>query len=273
MPQNVVVLYHPHRHQAKEEAEWLAAELRKRGVQVEIGNGWQRNVVEQLCCDRDLIITLGGDGTIIRIAALAARIGVPMLGVNLGRVGFLADMTPENLRGRVDDLAEGNYWVEIRAMLDIHGKIAGKDFDAIALNEVAVARGPIPRAIDVQTRLNGTEFMTYSADGMLVATATGSTAYSLAAGGPILYPEATDFLLTPVAPHLHIGRSMVLPADTVVSLTLLSDRPAVVSVDGADGHDLHPQDSIDVQRSNFVAKFAHLRPSDYFYRAIAERLT
>jgi len=122
------------------------------------------------------------------------------------------------------------------------------------------------------TLLDGEEFLTYTADAVLVATATGSTAYSLAAGGPIIYPESRDFMITPVAPHLHIGRSMIIPGDTRVSLTLASDRPAVVSVDGFDDRQLKPYHSVHVSRSEHSARFARLGPRRYFYAALADRL-
>jgi NAD+ kinase len=120
--------------------------------------------------------------------------------------------------------------------------------------------------------LDGDEFMTFTADGVLVATATGSTAYSLAAGGPILYPESQDFMLTPVAPHLHIGRSIVVPGDTVVTLCLDTDRPSVLSVDGGEETYLHAEDTVTVRKSALRASFARLGPRKYFYTALADRL-
>ncbi|MGI8967971.1 MAG: NAD(+)/NADH kinase [Chloroflexota bacterium] len=272
MLQRVAVLFHPRRRQAVVEAEWLSAELDHRGVSTELGSGWDSDVVERLCCECQLAVVLGGDGTIIRVARLASPIGVPVLGVNLGRVGFLAEMTPRVLHESVDALAEGRFWVETRSMLDVFCMIAGQNLHFSCLNEVVVARGAAPRAIHVNTTLDGEDLMTYTADAVLVATATGSTAYSLAAGGPILYPESRDFVITPVAPHLHIGRSMVVASDTTVRLTLATDRPAIVSVDGTDEHPLHPGDWVDVCRGNLVARFARLGPRKYFYAAIADRL-
>jgi NAD+ kinase len=157
-------------------------------------------------------------------------------------------------------------------MFDVHVHLDSGVETFLSLNEVAVARGVAPRAIRVQTMLDGDDFMTYTADGVLVVTATGSTAYSLAAGGPILYPESTDFVITPVAPHLHIGRSMIVPGDTRITLTVTSERAAVVSVDGMDEHSLKPHDSVEVHRSDLTAMFARFGKRDYFYEAIAARL-
>lgn len=269
---SVAILFHPMRTQAVTEAAWLATALTARGVPSTAGSGWDLETVDALCCDRELVVVLGGDGTIIRVSRLASRFDVPLLGINLGRVGFLAEMTPEVLHVEIDAVAEGRFWVEQRAMLDVEVQIGSVRHRSVCLNEIAVARGIAPRAIHVSTMLDDEQFMTYTADGVLVATATGSTAYSLAAGGPILYPESRDFMLTPVAPHLHIGRSMIIPWDTAVCLELASDRPAVVSVDGAEEHNLHIHDRVEVRHSDLVARFARLGPRRYFYAAIADRL-
>lgn len=269
---HVAILYHPRRKKAVTEAEWLGVALREYGVRARLGNAWNPGAVKELATDVQLAVALGGDGTIIQVARLIAPCAVPLLGVNLGRVGFLAEMTPQQLHGCVGALAEGAFWIEHRTMLDVtlHGQQATEYF--LSLNEVSVARGASHRAVRVHTRLDGQEFMTYAADGLLVATATGSTAYSLAAGGPILFPDDKNFMITPVAPHLHIARSVVLPADTHVTLSVEGDRPAWLSVDGSDDRPLTAQDVIEVRRSRVVAQFARLGPRRYFYAAIASRL-
>jgi NAD+ kinase len=270
--ESVAILFHPRRKRAVEEAEWLAVELERRGTRTSVGSGWDDHAVERLCCERQLLVAFGGDGTIIHIARLAAPYDIPLVGINLGRVGFLAEMTPEALRERVDDLVEQTYWIEHRAMLDVCFRSGERTERFICLNELAVARGLAPRAVHVRTELNGQEFLTYTADGVLVATATGSTAYSLAAGGPILYPESPDFIITPVAPHLHIGRSMIVPGETRVTLSIPADKGAVVAVDGADEQTMGPHDEVEVGKSALTATFARFGPRSYFYEAIAARL-
>lgn len=272
MLSTVTILYHPLRPRAREEAAWLRDELVQQHIDVTVGDGWDENILPNVCCDRDLIVALGGDGTIIRVARAAAPFGVPVLGVNLGRVGFLADLTPDTLHDQTDAIAGGKFWIERRIMLDVecHGRDTVQR--GTALNEVAVARGAAPRAIQVRTVLDEDPFMTFTADGVLVATATGSTAYSLAAGGPILYPESEDFMLTPVAPHLHIGSSVVVPGDTVVTLCVATDRPAVLSIDGADEMPLGAEGTVVVRKSALRASFARLGPRKYFYAALAARL-
>jgi NAD+ kinase len=270
--QRVAILYHPRRRHAVLEAEWLAAEMHRSGIEVALGSGWNPDDVVSLSEDRDLVVALGGDGTIIHVARLVAERQVPLLGVNLGRVGFLAELTPDTLHGQVDALVQGDFWVEDRTMLDVEWHDGEGVERFLCLNEVAVARGVSARAVHVNTLLDDHEFMTYTADAVLVVTATGSTAYSLAAGGPILYPEAGELMITPVAPHLHIGRSVILPGTTTVTLMLCSDRPAVISVDGADERALRPNHRVRVSSSPLRARFARLGPRMYFYSALADRL-
>jgi NAD+ kinase len=266
------ILYHPMRPRAHEEATWLQGELEQAGVRTLLADGWQDGIVEQICKDQDLVVAFGGDGTIIRVTRLAASQQVPILGVNLGRIGFLAEITPDLLHGRVEALVEGKFWLERRSLLEAEWLRGGESFRYTCVNEVAVARGPAPRAVQVRTFLDGEEFIVYTADGVLVATATGSTAYSLAAGGPILYPESPDFLITPVAPHLHIGRSVIVPGDSTVTLQADSERPAVMSVDGQDERSLGPGDVVNVRRSELFATFVRMGPRHYFYDALADRL-
>lgn len=272
MLHNVAILYHPLREQAISQAMWLAEALQRHGVETVVGDGWDPDVVRHMCCDRELVIAFGGDGTIIRIARFAAPAGIAVVGVNLGRVGFLAELTPEKLRVSVGALVHQTYWLEKHTMLDVTHRSEGGQETILALNEVVVARGGLSHAVHVSTLLNGEDFVTYTADGVLLSTATGSTAYSLAAGGPILYPESSDMLITPVAPHLHIGRSVIVPGSSTVTMRLASDRPGLMSVDGADERRLTQADSVEVRRSETVAHFARLEPPTYFYAAIADRL-
>jgi NAD+ kinase len=272
MLNTVVILYHPRRKRAVIEAEWLALELQRRGVKPVLGNAWDHHRLPAEQYGANLFVALGGDGTIIQVARYVASSAAPILGVNLGRVGFLAEMTPENLRTQIDALVEERYWVEERSMLTIDLQDGPSVERFLCLNEVSVSRGASPRAVHVNTLLDGHEFMTYTADGVLVATATGSTAYSLAAGGPVLYPESSDFMLTPVAPHLHIGRSMIVPGDTRLTLCLASERSATVMIDGTVERELRPHQTVQASRSEMRARFARLGARYYFYAALADRL-
>jgi NAD+ kinase len=269
---SMAVFYHSQKSSAISEARWIARELEQREVDVCVGDGWDADVVLSAAAGRDMVVALGGDGTIIHVARLVAPLAIPVAGVNLGRVGFLAEMTPEALHAHIEAIAAGRFWVESRSMLQVDLVSADSTEQFLCLNEVAIARGLLPRAVHVRVHLGGDPFTTYTADAVLVATATGSTAYSLAAGGPILYPEASEFMLTPVAPHLHIGRSVVLPPDMTVALQLVTDRAAVLSVDGTDERHVTESHRVCVKRSEVVARFARFGSSNYFYTAIAHRL-
>lgn len=272
MLESAAVLYHPHRERAIAEAEWLDEELRRRDVRTVLGNGWDADLVRKAAGAAQLVVSLGGDGTIIHIARLLADSEVPLLGINLGRVGFLAEMTPAVLREKIAAIVAQEYRIEQRAMLDVELRQGQDREHFVSLNEVAVARGTSARAVHIETCLDGDPFMTYTADGILVVTATGSTAYSLAAGGPILNPEAPEIMLTPVAPHLHIGRSILLPPTMTVTLRARGDRPAIMSVDGADERTLGDEHIVTVRKSARAARFARFCPPTYFYEAIAARL-
>jgi NAD+ kinase len=139
------------------------------------------------------------------------------------------------------------------------------------MNEVALARGASTRAIRVAVAIDGDPYITHTADGVIIATATGSTAYSLAAGGPILVPQSDDLVLTPVAPHLHVGRSIVLPGTSVIRLQLAGDREGMLAIDGQSEYPFQVGDAVDVMRSEKRAHFARLGSPNYFFSALATR--
>ncbi|HYO50403.1 MAG TPA: NAD(+)/NADH kinase, partial [Chloroflexia bacterium] len=160
----------------------------------------------------DLIFTFGGDGTILRAARHAAPLGVPLVGINLGRVGFLTELNPSQVDERLPRFLEGNYWLEERTMLNAvlwRGSAMVDTF--VALNDIVASRAALSRVVNCTLSVNGRKVTTYVADGVIVATPTGSTAYSMAAGGPILHPELRSIVVTPIAPYLTIVKSLVLP--------------------------------------------------------------
>lgn len=269
---SVAILFHPDRARAVEEAERLSERLSAKGVDVYAGPALDSRAVAQAVLGRDLAISLGGDGTIISVARETAGTGVPTLGINLGHVGFLAELTPSLLADDLNRVLAKDFWIEKRSVLEAEWNENGKQRTHLALNEVALARGTSTRAIRVEVTLNGFNYTTHTADGVMLATATGSTAYSLAAGGPIMYPEATDLLLTPVAPHLHIGRSLVLPGDVEVGLELRGDREAMLAIDGQTECPFEVGGRVMIRSSEKAALFARLGPRTYFYSVVAHRL-
>jgi len=188
---------------------------------------------ESLVHGADLVITLGGDGTFLRGAVLAHGAGIPLLGINFGRLGYLLPLEPEDLQPLVLSGIEEGFQAEERAVLAV--ELAGGS--VVAVNEVVVEKREAGHMLRVGTSIDGEAFVRYAADGILVATPTGSTAYNLSAGGPVLAPEMRALIVTPVAPHLAVDRSVVLPPERAVGLHVDDVRGASVVIDGrARGH-------------------------------------
>lgn len=181
----------------------------------------------------DLIVVLGGDGTILRAARVLDGHEVPILGVNLGKFGFLAEVELEELYGGLELILEGRYRREKRAMLRACLHVDGAEMiERHALNEFVVERGAQQRLLEMSVSINGSAFNTYACDGLIFATPTGSTAYSLSAGGPICTPRTQAILMTPVCPHALFDRSLVLPADDKVEVFLQDPGNAIATVSG-----------------------------------------
>ena len=195
---------------------------------------------------------------------------VPIFGVNMGRLGFLAEIGPKELMDKLPRILAGEGRVEERAMLQVQIPVWGQTFQA--LNDVVVGRSLAGRPVYLDVSVDGRRLAVYRSDAVIVATATGSTGYSLSAGGPILHPESKDLVLTPVAPHLVPARSLVLPGDAVVDLVLSTEEGATVSVDGQVNRSLESGDSVSVCRSPHVARFLRLSESSDHYRILAERM-
>jgi NAD+ kinase len=221
----------------------------------------------------DLLVTLGGDGSILQAARLAAPYDVLILGINLGRVGFLTEAETGQWKDVLSRALGGDYWVEERMMLRVAGwRGQEKMTEAEALNDVVVGRRDRGRAVHLRAEVDGGELATYVADGLIVATPTGSTAYALAAGGPILPPQLRNILLVPVAPHLSMERPIVLAEGVTVRITVIGRRPAVLMVDGQVAADLENRDIVRVEASAHAARFARVREQTYFYKTLVSRL-
>jgi NAD+ kinase len=221
----------------------------------------------------DLLLTLGGDGTILRAARCVAPHDTPILGINLGRVGFLTEAEPETWRDVVSRALVGDYWLEermmLRAVVRREGKVLGQ---AEALNDVVVGRGARARVVCLRTEVDGGELATYVADGLIVATPTGSTAYALAAGGPVLPPQLRNILLVPVASHLSMDRPVVLAEGVTVRIVVTGGRPAVLTVDGKVEAEMESGDEVVVAAGPHVARFARVQEETYFYKTLVSRL-
>ncbi len=219
----------------------------------------------------DLLIAIGGDGTLLRAGHLAGPIGLPLLGVQAGRLGFLVEVAEKDIEARLDDLLSGHYRLENRMMLDAEFYKDGEFrqcWDVV--NEIVIARGHEIRPIEVRVDLSEGYMTSYIADGLIVSTATGSTGYALAAHGPILPPELRNMLLLPIAPHLSLDRAVVLAEGAAVTLRTTGVHETVVSVDGMDPVVMTQADMVKVVANKRSLQMVRFREPNYFYRDLAE---
>jgi NAD+ kinase len=268
------LLYHPliaHSHTlAAEILEYLEG----RGIPVWVGSHWDEAAVAAQAATLDLFVTLGGDGSVLRAARMGSKHGVPILGINLGRLGFLAEVQPPEWPDSLERVLTGQYWVEERMMVEAEywraDQLVGRHE---ALNEVVVGRGALARIVRLPTYVDGGYLTTYVADGLIVSTATGSTAYALAAGGPIVPPELKNMLLIPLAPHLSLERAVVLPQGSVVRIKVRTDHASILTVDGQYRVEMSDGDWVEVKASPRVSRFIRLQDRAYFYRTLMRRLS
>jgi NAD+ kinase len=221
---------------------------------------------DELAENVDLIVVLGGDGTMLAAARLVGRRQIPVLGVNFGWLGYLTEFTLQELFSALDGVRAGDFQVDRRMMIDVSLK-RGDETTTLprALNDAVVNKAAPARMIELECRINDHFVNTFRADGMIVATPTGSTAYSLSAGGPIVHPSLSAIIITPICPHTLSNRPVVVPGDSVVALSFKSaSEDLCLTVDGLRAIDLLPEDKILLHRSD--TSFALLRPTnrDYF---------
>jgi NAD+ kinase len=269
----VVVLLHPRVPAAQELGAAVLDVLHTIGVDTLTGSVWGSDDVQAAISDVDACITLGGDGSLLRTARMAASHDVPIIGINLGRLGFLAEIEPRDVVDRLPSIVQGNYWIEERMMVVAElwrdSELIGR-FDC--LNEVVVARRHLSRVVRVDVSIDGHHLTTYTADGVIVATPTGSSAYSLAAGGPILHPEVRNLVVTPISAYLSLRSPIVLPDTTELRLTVRTDHEASASFDGQSDVELLSGDTIVVRVGPHVAKFLRGQERTYFYHTLVHKL-
>lgn len=219
----------------------------------------------------DLLLCLGGDGTMLHLSKLAARNGVPMLGINLGKVGFITGLELEEL-DRLDDVLSGDYIIENRMMLDVEVR-RGEDcvYRGFGLNEALVTRMNPAHAIHLTAYGDNQKISDYSGDGIIIATPTGSTAYSMAAGGPIVEPTAENLILTPVCAHSLTAKAYVLTGDRRTSVKVIRSEDGILLVDGEESFPLQVGDLVYVKKSDYVTKLVKVR-SPSFYEIVKNKL-
>ncbi|NDJ85228.1 MAG: NAD(+)/NADH kinase [Chloroflexi bacterium] len=274
--EKIGVLAHPHRPETLPIADQIAAELEQRGFECWKMTTWSTSDVNKLVPGTDLVIAIGGDGAMLRAARVCAPHNVPLLGMNFGYLGFLAEIGPDAWPTAIERIATGDYWVEQRMMLGCevwHNEHCLTT--ETALNDVVISRGAVARSVRLEAYIDGAWTTTYNADGVIIATPTGSTAYALAVGGPLLPPELRNILILPVAPHLTMDRPMVLSEGTVIKVVVAPrsfEPEVVVTVDGIPVAQVSTKDQITVKASEQVSGFVRLREPGYFFRSILDRL-
>jgi NAD+ kinase len=273
-PRRIVVVAPPQLAEAGALARQIAGHLRVRGLDAQDGMLYDEAVrlrVEQ--GQVDLLVALGGDGTMLRAGHLCAPHGVPILGINVGRFGFLIEVDRRDWQPALERILAGDYWLERRMMLRADLR-RGEDTIGVweVLNECVVGRGEVVRPVRLVTAVDGRHVTTYVADAVLVATPTGSTAYALAAGGPILPPELRNILIIAVAPHLSVDRAIVLHEGSRVRITVRTDHLASLSADGQAAVALEDGDQVEVRAGENNALFLRLRDAGYFYTNLLSRM-
>ena len=273
MINRIGVLSHPKIVETGEVADLVESRLHEWGVQVYRASTWDTPSIEAIIDKLELLVVLGGDGSTLRAARIASAHNVMVTSINMGRLGFLSEMQPDDWQGPLHRMVDGDFWVEERMMLRTEAFRDGQSLGVHeALNDVVISRGTLARMVRVRTTVDGSLFTTYACDGLIVSTATGSTAYALAAGGPILPPLLKNIVLVPIAPHLSLDKPIVLSQGSLVEMVVNTDHQAILTNDGQNEVTLKSGDRVVVQASPYVAKFARVQQRNYFYHTLMSRM-
>jgi NAD+ kinase len=274
----VAVIYQPRRADTEPLAERCAEYLAQRGQPTRLLSSWDLGPDES-ATGLDLAIAFGGDGSLLRVARWLAACDVPIVGVKMGRLGFLSELQPTDLFESLDPYLAGDYWLDSRTMLRAE-RLPGDgppleptgDLPLVGLNDAVVSRGMAGRAVRLVIEVDGMELMQYTADGVIVATATGSTAYSFAAGGPILMPELPNLVVTPICPHIHGLNGLVLPPDVAVTIRVGTDHAAGLTLDGHIDLPVLDGQAVTLRVAQERTLFARRGSRSAFYQALLDKL-
>ena len=277
MKKAIAILYQGRKQDTSELAHQLAPQLQAQGHEVRVID-MREEGEEQTDCrldDCDFALVLGGDGTILHATRLCAPINIPLLGVNFGRVGFLTELEPDEVAEHLPLYVERDrsVWLDQRAMLSAELQQDGRHEEFLALNDVVIARGTWPRVVEIHIWMDDHFYNKTHADGIIVSTATGSTAYNMAVGGPLLHPQVENCVLTPIAPHLAFDRSLILQPEARIKLQIFTGtQDGVFSADGQMNREIKDGATIIVRKSQYTARFLRRRPPTYFYQIISAKL-
>ncbi|MEN6519608.1 MAG: NAD(+)/NADH kinase [Armatimonadota bacterium] len=264
---------------AAELAEWLADRHVKTLIEPKPAELIGRTDIAadtDIVYESDMVVVLGGDGTLLQAARLAGPKGTPVLGVHLGKYGFITEIHPPDVKSALERVLEGDFRISERLMLSADLIRGGKTvFSASALNDIVVSKGPLARLLNLRLFANERSIATYAADGIIVASPTGSTAYSLSAGGPVVNPKVKVMIITPICPHTLNARSLVVPDDETVQIVGECESDGedamMLTVDGQVGCKMERRDKVDIRRAGFCARIVYWN-SMSFYDKLQQRL-
>ena len=273
----IAIFYQGRKQDTSEVANQLIPALQQQGYDVRGFDSRYESeeTPDPLLMECDLALVLGGDGTILHAARLCAYAELPIVAVNFGRVGFLTELEPGEVLEELPHYLkrEDSVWIDERTMLLATLDQDGMCEELLALNDIVIARGMWPRVVQIRTWVDDDFYSTTFADGIIVSTATGSTAYNLAVGGPLLHPQVQNIVLSPIAPHLASDRSLILPPDTKIKLQIFTGgQNGVFSADGQINREIKDGAKVHVHKSQHVTRFLRRRPPTYFYQKIHAKL-
>jgi NAD+ kinase len=267
------IFHHPQSEGAAVFAGQLQREFARADVDSFVNDAWEDRTDGELE-GRELLVCIGGDGTVLRAARVSIPHAIPILGVNMGHLGFLTDMSPRDLFNHMERVLAKDWRLEQRIMVQGTVQEAGgrPGIEYHGLNDIVISRRSPGRPVHVEVSIDGARLAGYRCDGIIVATPTGSTGYSLSAGGPILTPTEHHLVLTPVSAHMALGRSLVLQQESVVGLRVTSENGAILSVDGQEDVPVGPGSLVNVRVSPHLTQFVRFRDPATFFSDLAEKL-
>ncbi len=282
----VALVFQPMSAEAKQLAERCAKAVGALGYDTRLVSAWELLASSNNVGVR-MAVTFGGDGTIIRAARWLAGTGTPILGVAMGKLGFLTELPPDSACEKLPDILAGNYWLDERLMVgarvhpvqeaaELKGAVGEADISSadmaplLALNDVVIGRGASPKVVDIDVMVDGVHLVHYVADGLILATPTGSTAYSLSAGGPVLAPGVQGLLLVPLAAHLAVLKSLVVPLSARIDVRATSEQPPLMVLDGQEQIPLRNSQLVTVKIAKERTLFARTGSRSSFYETLVQ---
>ena len=259
----------PNSPEIKELFEEVKAKFQRRGIEVLLANRSAEMIsdsgidFETMCQKSDFLVSLGGDGTLLSLVRRSYKWHKPVLGINAGNLGFLADIVIAEIDNFLDKLLEGEYRVDERMMMEGYIQRGDTEVSFCAFNDVVITRPTISKMVNIEAYIDNDLFNIYRGDGLILSTPTGSTAYNLAAGGPVVYPLTDAFIMTPICAHSLTQRPLLMPADFEIGISSPNDK-VVAMIDGQDAYEMQPGDILRVRGAQIGAKLLHRVERNYF---------